>query len=309
MSKKVKSVSATLNAENRDVLMTSIKDEAISATTGREIAGVRNRMFKGAGILPQNIVAPKEGVDSIYTPETLVEAKQAYIAGQHPTIQLWFRPEWKDVPNVVEVECTKYGGHITKWAKNVDPGTTEDLIKCTPNNHAQLRKNADNAVLSNPRTSYETFLAYEIQALKTQYHLCEIDSFDDAIANDPVLSKARDRSGKLLIDGDKASVGVGAKEFSKPLYQHYKGLDQTISHCTYLIGANAKASLEEEKENGNEAILFSEKIGPMISPDHIKLIENLREAAMVCKNYCLNEKRFLEPECKEVLGMFIKAKK
>ena len=41
----------------------------------------------------------------------------------------------------------------------------------------------------------------------------------------------------------------------------------------------------------------------------IKLIENLREAAMACKNYCLNEKRFLEPECKEVLGMFIKAKK
>ena len=65
MVKKVKSVSATLNAENRDVLMTSIKDEAISATTGREIAGVRNRMFNGAGILPQNIVAPKEGVDSI----------------------------------------------------------------------------------------------------------------------------------------------------------------------------------------------------------------------------------------------------
>ena len=309
MSKKVKSVSATLNAENRDVLMTSIKDEAVSATSGREIALERNKMLKGARVLPQNIVAPKEGVDSIYTPETLIEAKQAYIAGQHPTIQLWFRPEWKDVPNVVEVECTKYGGFITKWDKNVNPEQTEDLILCCPNNHTQLRKNADNAALSNMRTSYETSLSYEIQALKTQYHLCEIDSLEEAIANDPVLSQARDRSGKLLIDGDKASVGVGAKEFAKPLYQHYKGLDQTISHCTYLIGANAKASLEEEKENGNEAILFSEKIGPMISPDQIKLIETLREAAMACKNYCLNEKRFLEPECKEVLGMFIKAKK
>lgn len=309
MVKKVKSVSATLNAENRDILNATVKDEASSISSSKEIASLRNRMLKGANILPQNIVAPKEGVDSIYTPETFIEAKQAYIAGQHPTIQLWFRPEWKDVPNVVEVECTKYGGHITKWAKNVDPGTTEDLVKCTPNNHRQLSKNADNAVSSNMRTSYETYLAYEIQALKTQYHLCEIDSLEEAIANDPVLSKARDRSGKLLVDGDKASVGVGAKEFAKPLYQHYRGLDQIISHCTYLIGANGKASLEEEKENGNEAILFSEKIGPMISPDQIKLIETLLTSAIACKNYCLNEKRFLEPECKEVLGMFIKAKK
>jgi len=281
--------------------MTKLYGNLVSAGSdaAKEETALNDYLFEN-NVLPQQICAPssasKLAADEqcLFTSEDEANAVlKSFDANQHPDIQTWFRPNWKDVPADLP--------HIIKYEESSGP--TQDFVKCTKANHRELSKQRSNA-LNNIRVSYGISLKDKL----ADFH-------------EECVSKGLDRneeSAKHVVFG-KARVGVGADAESilhqeqsqttrnKPLVKLAKAIKAEQTILVHLVGLGQSGETSddvplEELSDDSGARLCEDDIRDKVTVDMIEAFEARREDNKAWEETLAAFD--LDPAVQEVLGTY-----
>jgi hypothetical protein len=281
--------------------MTKLYGNLVSAGSdaAKEETALNDYLFEN-NVLPQQICAPssasKLAADEqcLFTSEDEANAVlKSFDANQHPDIQTWFRPSWKDVPADLP--------HIIRYEESSGP--TQDFVKCTKANHKELSKRRGNA-LNNIRVSY---------CISLKDKLAEFD--EECISKG--LDRNEERANHVVFG--KARIGVGADAESilqqeqsqttrnKPLVKLAKAIkaEQTILVQLVGLGQSGETSDDaplEELSDDSGARLCEDDIRDKVTVDMIEAFEARREDNKAWEETLAAFD--LDPAVQEVLGTY-----
>ena len=276
-------------------VITDLVTIAASSTGKADVTNAQVcEQYMAFNVLPQHICSPN-GKDAVscFTKDTWQDMRQAWLDGQHDTIQLWYCESWNDVPDNPALGFAKIeGGAVTL-----------DHIKCTKPNHEFIRDNATTEIY-NGKKRYEKFLSLELNDLKEK---CASEnppiSLEEAFKRDEnyVLANATITTGtgdskETLSIPDHVSKKSEAKVALKHNQQVKNWADKGIKLLTRAAGASAGSETDD-----TGGLLFDEKLD--VSKRQLNATSKLRD--QLAKFDELMKEEALTPEQVETLGNYI----